>query len=170
MFLRFDNKLIKEMLLIIVAGLKDTTFDFQAVCANCISAFNEYVFEMAKTTRPNHTVGQVQKFYKEMSDLFTSILADTLFTVFFQENRSLWIFQKTLHTTFAVVCLNGISPQLTEMVVDLVNAHEKDPTRKGKILEKVKNIIEDCPLDSLTIESRQTFAKKYQEIANLADE
>ena len=28
MFLRFENKLIKEMLLIIVAGLKDTTFDF----------------------------------------------------------------------------------------------------------------------------------------------
>ena len=45
MFLKFDNKLIEKMVLLLVQGMKNTDFDVQANSCTCLNAFNEYVFD-----------------------------------------------------------------------------------------------------------------------------
>ena len=65
LFLKFEDKLIRDMVRFLVRGLGDSSFEYQSGICNCLSGFNEYVFERLDpaSTRESQLVSAVKTFY-----------------------------------------------------------------------------------------------------------
>jgi len=78
----------------------------QANCTNCINQFNEFAFEKLKTSptqKSGALVTKVQTFYTQCGQAFQNFLKAIMFTLLFEDNKNIWIFQKCLHSSL-VLC------------------------------------------------------------------
>lgn len=88
----------------------------------------------------------VQQFYTQCNHVFQNFFKATLFTLLFEENKNIWVFQKVLHSTLVIVNQQGA---IQQTVVDVLNEHEKNEERKQQILTQISEMISSLPLNNL---------------------
>ena len=125
LFLKFEDKLIRDMVHFLVRGLGDSSFEYQSGICNCLSGFNEYVFERLDpaSTRESQLVSAVKTFYGQSTDTWAEMLSEILHTIIFEHNGNVWKFQAVLHTTLVVANRAGL---IERVAMNCLNKHERN--------------------------------------------
>lgn len=110
--MKFELPLIEQTLRILQEGLSDPVFEIQTDAVNAINTFNEYFFGKLKQSQTAKKQAQlvvnIQTFYQQGgANSFQNFLKAILFTLLFEENKNVWMFNKVLFSTVILVNLAG---------------------------------------------------------------
>ena len=78
----------------------------------------------------------------------------------FEENKNIWLFNKVLFSAVILVNLGGPGV-LQGTILQVIEANEKDPERKKKVLEEIATMLQGLNVSSLDSKNRDLFTQKF---------
>jgi hypothetical protein len=109
MFLRFDFQVILNIVeRILMPGIREDRFEIKSAALLTVDSLNEFIYcNLKKPSKKQPLLAtNVQNFYAQNKQMFTSFLETLAYTLFFEDHKNVWIFQKCLHSTI-VMCEGG---------------------------------------------------------------
>lgn len=139
-FLRFDFGIILEVIdKILVPSIRQEAFELKSSALITVDHLNEFIFNnLKKPSKKQPLLAQhVQAFYQQNKHIFTTFLQTIGYTLFFEDHKNVWIFQKSMHSSI-VMCQGGSTQGVTtsyQILLDVIHKNELNPARRQQLLE-----------------------------------
>eukprot|EP00347_Sterkiella_histriomuscorum_P000570 403375338 len=164
MFAKFDFPLINSILEIVNFGLTEDQFDINQSVTVCLDYFNEYVYNNLK--KPNKKSPQLaqnlQNYYQSQTWIFHNFLKTLAYTLFFEEHKNLWVYQKCLHSSIVMCEQQTVASQI---FYEVILREEKNDARKQKLAQEIEQLLTGIQFN-LDTRARESFNSKFSVLKN----